>query len=109
MPKMYTNEFKQSVIDFYNSDSFSIENAMKTFKISKGTIYNWVNHFSYNEFSNKRTHYNTKFNKDVREYIVTYVSKRKFYSMENLKICVFRKFKIKICTSSIYNILKMNK
>ena len=41
MPKIYSVNFKSSVLNFYFSDLFIIDNTIYIFGISKSTLYNW--------------------------------------------------------------------
>ena len=45
MPKIYSVDFKSSVLNFYFSDLFTIDNTIYIFGISKSTLYNWVESF----------------------------------------------------------------
>ena len=111
MPKIYSIELKLSVINFYYSDLFTIENTLSIFNISKSTLYNWVNLHKNNLLnlqSNIRTPYRSKITSNVEKYIVIYVTKRISFSIKNLKKCIKRIFNIFVCKSSIYRILKIN-
>ena len=111
MPKIYSLDLKISVIAFYNSDLFTIENCLYIFNISKSTLYNWINLNKQNDLqiiSNKRNNYNSKITNEIQKYIITYVSKRNIFSTKNLRKCISRIFNVNISKSSIYRILKIN-
>lgn len=111
MPKIYSPEFKLSVINFYNSDLFTIENTKAIFGISKSSLYNWINLYKQNLLHNApniRHFYKSKITCDISNYIVIYVTKRIHFTMKNLRRCIFRIFSVHVSKSGIYNVLKSN-
>lgn len=109
MPKIYSTCFKRSVVNFYNSDLFTIINALNIFDISKSTLYNWINLDKQNLLdspSNIRCSYNCKITNEVEKYIVIYVTKRCIFNVKNLRKCIKRIFDISVNKSSVYCVLK---
>lgn len=105
MPKIYTTDLKLSVINFYNSDLFTIENCTNIFNISKSSLYNWVNlNFQYTP--NVRKPYCSKINNTVQKYIIEYVTKKIVFTIKKLRKCIKNVFNILVSKSSIYRILK---
>ena len=45
MPKLYQNDFKKSVINYYNSELFTITNYTNIFNSSLSSLYNWINEY----------------------------------------------------------------
>ena len=111
MPKLYSVDFKLSVINFYNSDLFTIQNTLAIFNISKATLYNWINihnnGLSFNN-SNFRKPYKSNITFQIHQYIIVYVTKRIHFSTKNLRKCIKRIFNVCVCKSSIYYVLKIN-
>ena len=111
MPKIYSNDFKSAVLNFYFSDLFTLSNTISIFNISKSTLYNWVN--SFQKFktifkSNIRPKYNSKITNEIQNFIVTCVIKKSIFTIKNLKRRIFKIFSVHISKSSIYRILKIN-
>lgn len=68
MPKLYPYELKISVVNFYNSELWNIQNALEIFNISKSSIYNWISLYKDNKLCdaiNVRTSYDRKINDEV--------------------------------------------
>ena len=111
MPKIYSLDFKLSVLKFYNSDLFTIDNTICIFGISKSTLYNWVNLHKKNLLcipSNIRTFYKSKINDEISKYIIIYVTKRCSFCIKNLRKFISKIFSVSVSKSSIYRILKVN-
>lgn len=111
MPKIYSVDFKSSVLNFYFSDLFTIDNTIYIFGISKSTLYNWVNSFQKSNTitkSNIRTKYNSKITDEIQNFIVTCVTKKSIFSIKNLKRRILKIFSIAVNKSSIYRVLKIN-
>ena len=111
MPKIYSVDFKSSVLNFYFSDLFTIDNAIYIFGISKSTLYNWVNGLHKSNTitkSNIRTKYNSKITNEIQNFIVTCVTKKSIFSIKNLKRRILKIFSIAVNKSSIYRVLKIN-
>lgn len=110
MPKIYSTNFKESVIRFYNCDEFTIQIAIKIFKISKSTLYNWIKENKNNNLqniTNKREKYKTKNGQKIKKYIISYTLKKKTkFNVNNLKKNINKKFNRSICKSRLYGILK---
>jgi transposase len=95
MPKIYSDNFKRSVINFYNSDLFSISNSLLIFNISKSTLYNWINFYTHtNNFLNERSNYFSKISNEVKKCIIAYVMKRTIFSMKKLRKYILRIFNV---------------
>lgn len=111
MPKIYPLCLKMSVINFYNSELFTVTNTLNIFNISKSTLYNWINLDKQNllpSFSNIRVSYKSRITNEIEKYIIIYVTKRCSFNIKNLKKCINRIFNISISKSHIYYILKKN-
>jgi transposase len=108
MPKIYSYNFKISVINFYNSDLFTIENCLNIFNISKTCLYNWVKLYNNNLLpirSNIRNNYESKINTEIQKYIILYVTKRTIFKVKNLIFAIDRIFNLTVSKSSIYRVL----
>jgi len=111
MPKLYSFDFKKSVINSYLNLHYSVHSVLQIFHISKSTLFNWVNLYRNNLFSpvqNIRSFYNSKFSA-IKSFVQTYVLKRKNFKMFLLKRYIFSHFKCNVSSSSIYSILKQFK
>ena len=110
MPKIYSIDTKLSLINFYNSELFTIVNALYIFNISKSTLYNWIN--LYNEqllhVSNNRSTYKSKISPPIHKYIITYVTKKVSFNIKNLRRYIRNIFNVFVSKSSIYRILAIN-
>jgi transposase len=74
---------------------------LKIFKISNGTLFNWIN--------GKSKERKSKFTCDVRKFITNYVSGNINFNYRIIIRLVCEKFCIKISKTSIYDILKYSK
>jgi transposase len=97
----YSNDFKKLVIDCYYSNKYSIKQLLELFKISNGTLFNWIN----GQLGNSRKR-KSKFTELLKEYIKKYVMARINFNYRLLLNRLKLIFKITISKSSIYNILK---
>lgn len=119
MPKLYSKELKESVIRYYKSNDFTINNTINIFSISKSSLYNWIEHYTNNNLqniNNIRTTYITKFSKEndnnisIRKYIVNYILKRQTnFTIKNLRKNITRIFNVTIGKSRVYEILNEEK
>ncbi len=111
MPKIYSHELKKSVVNFYKSNIWSIDNALQIFNVSKSSIYSWIKMDKENllfKDSNVRCDYEKKINNEIEKYIVSHVTKKVNFNKKNIKRYTKRKFNISISKSSIYRVLKKN-
>ncbi len=81
VPKIYSIDTKLSLINFYNSDIFTIANALHIFNISKSTLYNK----QLLCVSNNRSTYKSKISPSIHKYIVTYVIKKVSFNIKKFK------------------------
>lgn len=108
MPKLYSFDFKQSVINSYINMNFSVQITLQIFHISKSTLFNWIKLYRSNlllPVQNIRSTYLSKLSQ-IKSFLKSYVFKRKNFNVKILKLVVYAKFKIHISTSSIYSILQ---
>ena len=86
--KIYPYELKKSVVNFYKSNIWSIDNALKIFNVSRSSIYAWIQldkDFLLLEDSNIRNNYKKNINDEAEKYIVTYVTKKVNFNKKNIK------------------------
>lgn len=111
MPKLYSFDFKQSVINSYINMNFSVVFTLQIFSISKSTLFNWIKLYRSDlllPVQNVRSTYSSKLTQ-INSFLKSYVLKRKIFNVKTLKLIVYTNFKIHISTSSIYSILhKLN-
>ena len=48
MPLLYSNDFRLSVVRYYQQNIFSIKSAINIFLVSKSSIYNWIKLYNNN-------------------------------------------------------------
>jgi transposase len=111
MPKIYDYNFKLSVINFYNSEMFTIQNVINIFNISCSTLYNWVNAFKNNkleQINNNRTKYKSKYTKEIEIFVTLYATNKINFIINTLKNRIMKIFGIIIKKSAIYKILCTN-
>ena len=107
MPKIISNDLKISVINFYNSEFFNINNLFLIFNISKSSLYNWLNN-DIKPLSNIRSKYKSYITDDIKNYIIIYVTKKCSFEMKNLRKSITKIFNVSVSKSSVYRILKEN-
>ena len=98
MPKLYSFDFKKSVINSYLNLHFSVHFILQIFHISKSTLFNWVKLYRMDLFSpiqNIRSFYVTKFS-NIKSFVKSYVLKHKFFKISLLKRSIFSHFKFNV-------------
>lgn len=106
MVNSYPYIFKLRVVRYYLENNIKVSELLNIFKISRGSLYNWINQYNNNELSEKETY--TKRSKfiNVKGYICNYVTTRKTFDYNRLIFIIKKRYNINISKSSLYNILK---
>ena len=100
--------FRERVLNFYlSSTKNTIKDTINKFKISKGTLFNWISLNKINKLKPKKIR-KSKFSEEIINYITKYVLKKENFNRFILQKLIAKKFKVKISLASIYNILKIN-
>ena len=100
--------FRKLVLEYYlNSKIAKVSDVLDKFKISRGTLFNWVKLNKINKLAPKKR--KSKFSKETKKYIVDYVVKRINFRINLLIKNINKMFNLEISRASIYNILKMEK
>ena len=100
--------YKTLVCEYYSANRGiqKIKDIIKIFKISNGTLYNWVNEYNNNELKDKLKYIKlSKFTPTIRCYIRAYVLRVIAFDYKKLINNIKRKYLIDICKSSLYNLL----
>lgn len=105
----YSYNFKLAAMSFYLQKNNTIKKTLNLFKISNGSLFNWLKLKSLNQLHIKkcRKKHNTKL-LEVIQYIIRYVLKYKRVYCNRLINLIDVKYKKTISRSSIYRILKNN-
>ena len=79
------------------------------FNISRGSLYNWIKLFKNDNLCEKKK-YNkiSKYDKNVKKYIINYVIKKVNFDYKKLIRMIKSKYKMESSKSAIYVILKEN-
>jgi transposase len=104
--------YKTIVCDYYfaNKGNQKITDILKLFKISNGTLYNWVNAYKTNNLTEKIKYNKTsKYTLEIKQYIKNYVLKIKNFDYRKLIKNIKNKFSITVSKTMIYDILNMLK
>lgn len=98
-------DLKLRAIKCYNNKLLNTDNTLKVFGISNGSLFSWIKKDKKGILTNinKRKR---KIESHIRCYIKNYVITRINFNYRNLIRAIYKKYKIKISKSSIYNILK---
>jgi len=107
----YPLVFKQSVIRcYYNNNCKNIQYILNVYKISKSSLYNWINLHKINKLTYKKRY--TKKSKiipKIKCYIRSYVLRKKRFMYKKLIALIKKRYNIIISKSSLYNTLnKLN-
>jgi len=98
----HTNEtFKEKVIECYNKKIYKIKELLDIFQISNGTLYNWIKKYDSNTL--KRKLKEEKTTAVMKCYICSYVISRINFKYKKLILLLFKKYKIHISKSTLYN------
>jgi transposase len=107
---MYPNIIKKLVIDNLFTNKFLINDIVQIFKISRRTIYYWINKYKNNIlYVSKSVENQIKIFPEVKLYIKKYTLRNMFMNINKLINNIKKKYKISISKTSIYNILKQFK
>lgn len=111
MVNNYPLIFRLRVVIFYfNNKHIKIKNIIEIFKISNGSLYNWINAYKNHHLIEKQKYKKkSKFIDEIKQYIINYVVKKNNFNAICLIKNVNKRFNITISQSSIYKILKENK
>lgn len=97
----YDHNLRKIAVNSYLSKFTSFKDTIKIFKISKSTLYNWINNPIPNE--NKRI---SKMTPNVKCFIREYIIKFPNFIMKNLIGLIFDKFNTILKKSIIYDTIK---
>jgi len=97
--------FKLRVIEYYNNVDDIIHNILKIFKISNGSLYNWLRQYNSNNLISKKQYTKkSKYLPYIKCYIRNYILSKKIFDISNLIVRLKKKFNIIAKKTSIYNI-----
>lgn len=102
----YPTIFKKCVLKYYKDNT--VRNTLNTFGISNGTLFNWCKLDKTNNITEKKNYNkkNVKITTNIKLYIRWYVIKYYNFNYKKLLVAIYRKYKIHISKTSLYNILK---
>ena len=99
--------FKLRVIEYYNNMNDTVHNILKIFKISNGSLYNWLRQYNSDNLSDKKQYTKkSKFLPHIKCYIRHYILSKKIFIMSNLIVLLKKKFNVYFIKYSIYDIIK---
>jgi len=104
----HTDEiFKKRVVECYNTKVYTIKELLNIFKISNGTLYNWIN--KYNNDTLRRKLKEEKITVIMKCYIRSYVIRKRFiYTKKDKREIQIKEFKNEIKKDSLYNIISID-
>ena len=101
--------YKKIVCDYYfaNKGTHKVCDIIRLFKISNGTLYNWINKYKRDNLNEKKSYVKiSKYSLEVRNYVKLYVIKYCDFDYKKLIVSIKAKFKIKMSRSMLYSIVK---
>ena len=100
--------FKQKVVEFYLSNpDIHISKLLTIFKISNGSLYNWIRLFKNNTLAEKKKYFKKSIIlPHIKCFIRAYVIRKINFIYKSLIKAIKRKFNIIISKTSIYSVLK---
>lgn len=101
----YSNDLIMKILKCIRDKKMNDSEIIDTFNISRGTFYSIKNA----KGGSKRKTRKTKISRQVKNYIVKYVTTKKIFDHRKLKLRIHKRFNISISKSSIYNVLKSSK
>ena len=104
----YPLTYKTIVCNYYfeNKGKHTVKDILNLFKISNGTLYNWINAYKNNNLTEKATYTkSSKYTIEIRQYIQTYVLKVISFDYKKLIRNIETKFMISVSKTMIYEIL----
>ena len=107
----YPLVFKQSIIRlYYKNKRKNISDILTIFKISKSSLYNWIQLFKIHKLSHKKKYKKkSKITPEIKCYIRAYVLRKKVFMYKKILSIIKKKYKIIISKTTLYNILnKLN-
>lgn len=112
MVNCYPLLYKIRVCEYYFEYKCTqhISDILSIFKISNGTLYNWIIKYTKGELIEKKPYNKISiFTPEIKCYIRAYIIKYSNFYYKNLIKAVKRKYKIIICKTSLYDIInKLN-
>jgi transposase len=113
MPNNYPIILKIKIVNYYltRPKNVSVKNVLNIFKISNGTLFNWIKDYKNDCLSGgiRKHSKKTKISSEIKLSIKNYVLKRIYFRYKLLIVWIKKKYKITISKSSIYKILKIMK
>lgn len=104
--------YQKMVCEYYfkNKHIYKISHIIETFKISNGSLYNWINKYNKNELIGKQKYNKTsKYTPEIKCFIRLYIMKHVDFDYKKLLRLVIRKYGLAMSKTSLYNIInKMN-
>tara|TARA_B110001454_G_scaffold97999_1_gene92749 strand:+ start:2418 stop:3377 length:960 start_codon:yes stop_codon:yes gene_type:complete len=101
--------FKKLVCEYYfeHKGKQTISDILKIFKISNGSLYNWVNQYNQKMLTNKCKYKKmSKYTPAIKCFIRAYVIKHIDFDYKKLIINIKNKYKLTISITSLYDIIK---
>ena len=111
MVNCYPLIYKRYIVNyFYNRTTESIEDILKKFNISNGSLYNWIHLDKLNNLSNKKKYIKkSKITENIKKYIYKYIIRKMIFNYRKLIQLIKKKFNIIISKSSLYKTIKICK
>ena len=107
MPNNYPLIYKKIVIDNYYKNNLKNSDLLKTFNISNGSLYNWINKSKTDNLNEKKKYVKqSKYTPHIKCYIRSYVLRKKIFNCNALISLLKKKYDITASKTSIYEILK---
>lgn len=102
MPKKYPHLYRKLIINYYKSNK-NVANTINTFKISNGSLFNWIkNNPKDNILYNRNRKVTPRMICYIRTYVITHINFNYKLLLRNIK----RNFKVSISKTTLYNRLK---
>ena len=107
MPNSYPLIFKRRVISYYLQSGVKVKSVLSIFKISNGTLFNWMKQYENNMLSEKKR-YNKipKITYKIGRYIKTYVMRFKYFDYSRLISLIKSRYNVSISKTLLYSYLK---
>lgn len=99
MPKKYCNTFRKLVVNYYKKYK-NVRNVLSIFKVSNGSLFNWINNTNTKKIVHTRK---SKVTPQIKCYIKMYIMKRVNFNYKLLLKNINRNFNISISKTTLYN------
>jgi len=105
----YPLVYKLIVCKYYfeHKGEQKVSDIIKLFKISNGSLYNWINKYTQDTLADKKRYTkNSKYTPEIKCFIREYIIKHIDFDYKKLIILIKKKYKLNISKSSLYDIIK---